>query len=82
MGIRHYENKDAHKYKDRIVVSGDKIKTATRQWAVFQEIGTVLSTMEAYRILLVAFSLIKNAKLLQSDYVRAYVQAPMKIMKT
>ena len=40
VGIKHYENKDAQKYKDRIVVSGDKVKTATGQWAVFQEIGT------------------------------------------
>ena len=38
--------------------------------------------MAACRILLVAFSLMKNAKLLQSDCVRAYVQAPMKGTKT
>ena len=82
VGIKHYEDKDAQKYKGRIVVSGDKVKTATGQWAVFQEIGTVPSTMAACRILLVAFSLMKNAKLLQSDCVRAYVQAPMKGTKT
>ena len=82
VGIKHFEDKDAQKYKGRIVVSGDKVKTATGQWAVFQEIGTVPSTMAACRILLVAFSLMKNAKLLQSDCVRAYVQAPMKGTKT
>ena len=82
VGIKHYEDKDAQKYKGRIVVSGDKVKTATGQWAVFQEIGTVPSTMAACRILLLAFSLMKNAKLLQSDCVRAYVQAPMKGTKT
>ena len=39
VGIKHFEDKDAQKYKGRIVVSGDKVKTATGQWAVFQEIG-------------------------------------------
>ena len=34
VGIKHYEGKDAQKYKGRIVVSGDKVKTATGQWAV------------------------------------------------
>ena len=48
----------------------------------FQEIGTFPSTMGACRILLVAFSLRINTKLLQSGCVRAYVQAPMKGMKT
>ena len=47
VGIKHYEDKDAQKYKGRVVVSGDKVKTATGQWAVFQEIGTVPSTMAA-----------------------------------
>ena len=31
VGIKHYEDKDAQKYKGRIVVSGDKVKTATWQ---------------------------------------------------
>ena len=82
VGIKHFEYKDAQKYKGRIMVSGDKIKTATGQWAIFQEIGTVPFTMAACRILIVAFSLMKNAKLLQSDCVRAYVQASMKETKT
>ena len=34
-GIKHYEDKDAQKYKGRIVVSGNKVKTATGQEAVF-----------------------------------------------
>ena len=51
VGIKHYENKDAPKFKGRIVVSEDTVKTATGQWAVFQEIGTVPSTMAACRIL-------------------------------
>ena len=82
VGTKHYEDKNALKYKGRIVVSENKVETATGQWAIFQEIGTVLSTKTACRILLVAFSLMKNAKLLQSDCVRAYVQAPMKGTKT
>ena len=79
VGIKHYENKDAQKYKGRIGVSGDKVKTATGQWAVFLKIATVPPTMAACRILLVSFSLMKNAKLLQSDCVRAYVQDLMKL---
>ena len=38
VGVKHYEDKDARKYKGRIVVSGDKVETATGQWVVFQEI--------------------------------------------
>ena len=64
------------------MVSGDKVKTANGQWAVFQEIETVPSTLAVCQILLAAFSLMKNAKLLQSDCVRAYVQHPMKGTKT
>ena len=56
VAIKHFEDKDAQKYKGRIVVSGDKVKTATGQWAVFQEIGIVPSTMAACRILLVTRS--------------------------
>ena len=47
VGIKHYENKDAQNYKGRIVVSGDKVKTVTGQWEVFQATGTVPSTMAA-----------------------------------
>ena len=64
------------------MVSGDKVKTATGQKAILQQMGTVISTIAAFRILLEAFSLMKNAKLLQSDCVRAYVQASMKATKT
>ena len=34
VGVKHFEDKDAQKYKGRIVVLGDKVKTATGQWAV------------------------------------------------
>ena len=80
--IKNFEDKGAQKYKGRMVVSRDKVKTVTGQLPVFQEIGIVPSTMAACRILRVALSLIKNAKLLQSDCVRAYMQAPMKGTKT
>ena len=77
VGIKHWEDLKMRKFKGRIVLGGDKIKTAVGQWAVFQEIGRVPATMTACRILLVVFSLVRNVRILQSDCVRAYVQAEM-----
>ena len=60
------------------MVSGDKIRTATGEWAVFQELGAVPSTMTACRAILAIFALFDDLTLLQSDCVRAYVQAELR----
>ena len=67
-----------HKWKGRIVLSGDKIETATGDWAVFVELGNVPSTMSACRALLPVFAVTDDLILLLSDCVRAYVQAVLK----
>ena len=77
VGIKNFEQSDValHRWKGRIVLSGDAIKTSTGDWAMFAEIGSVPSTMAACRALLAAYCLTEDAVLLQSDCVRAYVQA-------
>ena len=78
IGIKHWEVEADRKWKGRIVFGGHKVKTATGQWALFQEIGAVPSTMSACRALLAAYSVTRDAKLYQSDCTRAYIQAHMK----
>ena len=79
VGTKHYERiNEHHKWKGCIVFPGDKIKTATGDWAVFAELGTVPSTMSACRALLFVFAVTESLILLQSDCVRAYVQAVLK----
>ena len=56
---------------------GNRVKTATGQWAMFQDMGAVPSTMAACRAILAAYTVTKGAELYQSDCVKAYVQAPM-----
>ena len=78
VGIKHFEDVSMQKLKGRIVLAGNRVKTATGQWAVFAELGSIPSTMAACRCVLILFALIKGARLLQSDCVRAYVQAEMR----
>ena len=79
VGIKHYgRSKEHHKWKGRIVLSGDKIKTATGDWAVFAELGKVPSTMSACRAFLSVCAVAEDLILLHSDCVRAYVQAVLK----
>ena len=79
IGIKNFEQADEsqHKWKGRVVLSGDAIKTATGDWAMFAEVGNVPSTMSACRAMLATYCLEDDMVLLQSDCVRAYVQAPM-----
>ena len=77
IGIKHFEDLESRIFKGRIVLSGDKIKTATGSWAVFQELGTVPATMTACRIILSVCALIEDAMILQSDCTAAYTQAEM-----
>ena len=82
VGIKHFEDPVMQKYKGRVVLSGDKIKTATGEWATFAELGRVPSTMTACRVLLIVFAIVRDAVILQSDCLRAYVQATMRGPKT
>ena len=77
IGIKNFEDELMRIFKGRIVLSGDKIKTATGTWAVFQELGTIPATMTACRIILAVCALIKDARILQTDCTAAYTQAEM-----
>ena len=80
LGIKHYEEADEslHSWRARCVLSGDAIKTATGDWAMFNELGSVPANMTACRCLLAAYCMTEDALLLQSDCIKAYVQAEMK----
>ena len=78
IGIKNFEDPPNHLWKGRIVVAGNNIKTASGQWALFQDMGAVPSTMAACRTILAAYSVMKGAEVYQSDCVKAYVQAEMK----
>ena len=82
VGIKHFEDPEMQRWKGRIVVSGDRIKTVTGQWAMFQEVGSIPSTMSSCRCILALYALSKGYHLLQSDCVRAYTQALMKGPRT
>ena len=82
VGITNWEDPTSHKWKGRIVLAGNNIKTASGQWAMFQDIGAVPSTMSACRALLAAYAVTENGKLYQSDCIRAYIQALMKGTET
>ena len=80
LGIKHYEESDEslHAWRARCVLSGDAIKTASGDWAIFNELGSVPANMTACRALLAAYCMTEGASLLQSDCIKAYVQAEMK----
>ena len=75
--IKNYEspNISDHVHKGRIVLGGDKIKTADGQWAIFNDVGSMPSTMAASRVAIAMKSLHPEWELLQSDCERAYIQA-------
>ena len=56
---------------------GHAIKTVTGDWAVFNDIGSVPSTMPAARIALACSAVTPGFQTLQSDCIRAYIQALM-----
>ena len=79
-GIKHYEEADTsrRKWKCRVVVEGCDIKTSSGDWATFAELGSVPSSMCAARIAMSMYAVDKDSDLLQSDCVRAYIQADMR----
>ena len=52
VGIKNIEGSDADfVFKGRIVLGGDNIKDDRRKWAIFEELGSVPTSMSACRIL-------------------------------
>ena len=78
-GIKHFEEVDSakHKWKARVVLSGDQIKTSSGEWAAFNDLGAVPSSMTAARVAMALYALSPKATIVQSDCIRAYVQADM-----
>ena len=56
VGIKNHESQNSAdwKWKGRVVFGGDAAKDARGDWAVFEEIGTVPTSMTAARVLLAA----------------------------
>ena len=77
IGVKNFEDPDEeqHRWKGRIVLGGHAIKTVTGDRAVFNDIGSVPSTMAAARIALACSAVTPGSQTLQSDCVRAYIQA-------
>ena len=59
------------------MLGGHAIKTVTGDWAVFNDISSVLSTMTAARIALACSTVTTGSQTLQPDCIRAYIQALM-----
>ena len=67
-----------HKYKGRFVAARNPVALAMWQWALFQLIRTVPSTIAACRALHTEQCMTDGSRLLQSDRNSAYVQAGIK----
>ena len=82
-GLKDAEDagKEKHKWRVRAVFGGDNIRTVTGQQAVFREIASTPSTMEAAR-LLIFIAPFANFIILQADCVKAYLQAYMEGVPT
>ena len=79
VGIKNseYERK-YQKFKARVVFGGDRIKDTCGNAVFFQEVGSVPSTMAAARCAVAAKALAGDSlDLLQSDCVKAYIQADL-----
>ena len=84
VGIKNFEsqNKSDHRWKGRVVLGGHAVKKATGEKAIFTGSSSTPSTMEAARILVALKAVMPWLELLQSDCIRAYVQALMTGRKT
>ena len=69
VGIKNAESadKDEWVWKGRIVFGGDQVRTGEGDWAVFDEVGSVPTTMTASRILLACKMLNPHFIICQSD---------------
>ena len=79
VGIKSAEVSDRSEWvwKGRIVFGGDQVRTGEGDWAVFEEVGSIPTTMTASRILLACKMLDPNLMICQSDCISAYVQATL-----
>ena len=61
-----------------MVFGGDQIKDSSGHWAIFDEVGSVPTSMAVCRALLCGHALNQSTtELLQSDCQRAYIQAKL-----
>ena len=79
IGINNAEVDDASEWvwKGRIVFGGDQVRTGSGDWAIFEDVGSVPTSMSAARILLACKMLMAELVLCQSDCISAYVQADL-----
>ena len=51
VGVKNWEDEDVanRRFKGRVVLGGHRLVTATGDWAVYQDIGSSPSTMQACR---------------------------------
>jgi hypothetical protein len=84
VGVKNFESMDPneHRWKGRVVLGGDRIKKANGQWAIFEDVGSTPASMQATRIAIALDAAVKMYQLLQSDCIRAYVQALLSGPKT
>ena len=75
-GLKNAEDpdKEKHKWRVRAVFGGDNIRTVTGQQAVFREIASTPSIMEAAR-LLIFIALSMNFVIPKADCIKAYILA-------
>ena len=78
VGIKNFECADEreHVYKGRIVLGSHDIRTSSGEWAIFGDGGTTPATMTATHAAL-AVAMLLNLIVLQTDCLRAYVQAKL-----
>ena len=79
VGIENAECGDRSEWtwKGRIVFGGDQVRTGEGDWAIFDDVGSVPTTMTASRILLACKTLCPDIIICQSDCESAYVQASL-----
>ena len=84
VGVKNWESMDTseHRWKGRVVLGGDRIKKANGQWATFEGVGSTPASMQATWIAIDLDAAVKTYTLLQSDCIRAYVQARLSGTKT
>ena len=84
VGVKNHESPDVkdHKWKGRVVLGGHAIKDACGSRPVFTGSSTIPSSMTAARFLIALPCAFPSLVLVQTDCIRAYVQAKMTGPKT
>ena len=76
MSWKNAESEDLKKLKARIVFRGDNVRTAEGDYAQFQEIKVIPTTIAGININL-AFGMKRGHSTTQSDVVKAYIQSDL-----